>query len=181
LAGENPLEEIRYEGYGPGGVALIIEALTDNRNRTAADLRSTFNKRGGNLGETGCVSWMFAQKGVCVIEGAIDEDALLEASLVGAADSYELFEEEEEVAGAEVFTDVANLEALGKVLRDHGFQVTESEWRWIPGNKVEISDGEQTKQLLRVIETLEALDDIQSITANFELVGEAIAAAESLS
>jgi YebC/PmpR family DNA-binding regulatory protein len=181
FAGENPLEEIRYEGYGPGGVALIMEALTDNRNRTAADLRSTFNKRGGNLGETGCVSWMFAQKGVCVIEGAIDEDALLEASLVGEADSYEIFGEEEEVAGAEVFTDVANLEALGKVLRDHGFRVTASEWRWIPGNKVEVSDGEQTKLLLRVIETLEALDDIQSITANFELVGEAIEVAESWS
>jgi YebC/PmpR family DNA-binding regulatory protein len=180
FAGENPLEEIRYEGYGPGGVALIMEALTDNRNRTAADLRSTFNKRGGNLGETGCVSWMFAQKGVCTIEGKkIDEDALLEASLAGGADFYELFEDED-IAGAEVFTDITNLETLGQVLKEQGFQVTESEWRWIPGNKVEIEDVEQTKQLLRVIETLEALDDIQSVTANFELVGEAMEMAESL-
>lgn len=84
LAGEaDRLEEIRYEGYGPGGVALIMEALTDNRNRTAADLRAAFNKRGGNLGETGCVSWMFAQKGVCMIGGAVDEDSLIEAALAG--------------------------------------------------------------------------------------------------
>jgi YebC/PmpR family DNA-binding regulatory protein len=177
FAGENPLEEIRYEGYGPGGVALIMEALTDNRNRTAADLRATFNKRGGNLGETGCVSWMFAQKGVCILEGQIDEDALLEASLRGEADAYELFAEAE-IVGAEVFTDVPNLEALERVLQESGFKIAESEWRWIPGNKVEIADAELAKQLLRAIETLEALDDIQSVTANFDLVGDAILAIE---
>jgi YebC/PmpR family DNA-binding regulatory protein len=169
------LEEIRYEGYAPGGVALIMEALTDNRNRTAADLRSTFNKRGGNLGETGCVSWMFAQKGVCTIAGEVDEDALLEASLEGGADFYELFPPtEEDEGGAEVFAPVTELESLVQLLKEQGFRVTESEWRWIPGNKVEIADEELTKQILRLIETLEALDDIQSVTANFELIGDAL-------
>jgi YebC/PmpR family DNA-binding regulatory protein len=175
LGGEaNKLEEIRYEGYGSGGVALVIEALTDNRNRTAADLRAIFNKRGGNLGETGCVSWMFAQKGVCIISGAVDEDALLEASLNSGADAYELFVDEED-AGAEVFTDTATLEKLCAWFRDAGFNVTDSEWRWIPGNTVEIVDLDQGKQLLRSIESIEALDDIQNVTANFEISAELLA------
>ncbi len=162
------LEEIRYEGYGPGGVALIIEALTDNRNRTAADLRAIFNKRGGNLGETGCVSWMFAHKGVCIISGVVNEDALLEASLEGGADYYELFNDGGDL-GAEIFTDTASLEKLCDWLRNANFNVTDSEWRWIPGNTIEVMDLDQGKQLLRVIESLEALDDIQNVTANFEI------------
>lgn len=172
------LEEIRYEGYGPGGVALIMEALTDNRNRTAADLRAIFNKRGGNLGETGCVSWMFAHRGVCIISGAVDEDALLEASLEAEADSYELFAEAEG-AGAEVFTETATLEKLCAQLRNQKFNVTDSEWRWIPENTVEVVDLDQGKQLLRVIESLEALDDLQNVTANFEISAELLAALES--
>jgi YebC/PmpR family DNA-binding regulatory protein len=175
LGGEaSKLEEIRYEGYGPGGVALIIEALTDNRNRTAADLRAIFNKRGGNLGETGCVSWMFAHKGVCIISGAVDEDLLLEASLAGGADYYELFGEEEGL-GAEVFTDTTALDSLCEWLRNAKFNVTELEWRWIPGNTIEVMDLEQGKQLLRVIESLETLDDIQNVTANFEISAELLA------
>jgi YebC/PmpR family DNA-binding regulatory protein len=167
---DNKLESIRYEGYGPGGVALIMEALTDNRNRTAADLRAIFNKRGGNLGETGCVSWMFAQKGVCTISGAVDEDVLLDASLTGGADLYE------DEYGAEVFTETAELEKLCSYLRENGFNVTDSEWRWIPSNTVEVVDLEQGKQLLRSIESLEALDDIQNVTANFEMSAELLEA-----
>jgi YebC/PmpR family DNA-binding regulatory protein len=175
LGGEaDKLEEIRYEGYGPGGVALVIEALTDNRNRTAADLRAIFNKRGGNLGETGCVSWMFAHKGVCIISGAVDEDALLEASLEGGAEYYELFADEEG-AGAEVFTTTASLERLCDWLRAAKFNVTDSEFRWIPGNTVEVMGLEHGKQLLKSIESLEALDDIQNVTANFEISAELLA------
>jgi YebC/PmpR family DNA-binding regulatory protein len=176
LAGEiDKLESIRYEGYGPGGVALIMEALTDNRNRTAADLRAIFNKRGGNLGETGCVSWMFAQKGVCIISGAVDEDVLLEASVEGGADYYEIFAAEDG-AGAEVFTETAALEKLCDWLRNKEFNVTDSEWRWIPGNTVEVVDLEQGKQLLKSIDSLEALDDIQNVTANFEISAELLEA-----
>ncbi|MBD2664790.1 hypothetical protein B6N60_04056 [Richelia sinica FACHB-800] len=159
------LEEIRYEGYGPGGVAILIEALTDNRNRTAADLRAAFSKNGGNLGETGCVSWMFAQKGVCVVQGVENEEKLLEASLEGGADSYEMTE----VETGEVVTEVGNLEHLNKTLKEQGFQVTDAELRWIPDNFVEVTDTEQARSLLKLIDTLEKLDDVQNVTANFDM------------
>ncbi|MBF1989455.1 YebC/PmpR family DNA-binding transcriptional regulator [Fischerella thermalis CCMEE 5198] len=159
------LEAIRYEGYGPGGVAILIEALTDNRNRTAADLRAAFSKNGGNLGETGCVSWMFDQKGVCIVEGVEDEEKLLEASLEGGAESYEMTDEKT----AEVFTEVANLENLNQTLKEKNFQVTDAELRWIPSNNVEIDNTEQARSLLKLIDTLEGLDDVQNVTANFEM------------
>jgi YebC/PmpR family DNA-binding regulatory protein len=167
----NQLEEIRYEGYGAGGVAMIVEALTDNRNRTAAELRFAFTKRGGNLGEMGCVSWMFDLKGVCSIGGSVDEDPLLEAALAGGADIYELLDDEEQ-PGAEVFTTVANLEHLSDTLREHGFHVSDAQLRWIPQNTVLVDDPEQSKQLLKLIEVLEALDDVQTVTANFDLADE---------
>ncbi|MGY6528718.1 MAG: YebC/PmpR family DNA-binding transcriptional regulator [Cyanobacterium sp.] len=168
--GEANLEEIRYEGYGIGGVAVLIEALTDNRNRTAADVREAFSKNGGNLGETGCVSWMFDHKGVVILEGEIDEDKLLEISLEADAQSYEMIDEED-YQGAEIFTEVANLENLNQHLRDK-FSVKEAELRWIPNNFVEINDPEQTKYLLRLMDALESLDDVQNVTANFELLDE---------
>jgi YebC/PmpR family DNA-binding regulatory protein len=173
LADGNALEAIRYEGYGPGGVAIIIEALTDNRNRTAADLRAALSKQGGNLGETGCVSWMFAQKGVVTITGIVDEDELLEASLEGGASTYELtHDEEEEQDGAEVFTEVANLETLEVTLKQKGFRVTESSLRWIPNNTVEVTDPMQARSLLKLMDALEDLDDVQNVTANFEMAEE---------
>ena len=150
-----------------------MEALTDNRNRTAADLRAALSKRGGNLGETGCVSWMFTQKGVCIINGQIDEDLLLVAALDGGADIYELIDDEEQ-PGAEVFTETTNLEQLSQTLQAQGFAVMESEWRWIPGNTVEITDPDHSKQLLKLLETLEELDDIQNVTANFEMSADLI-------
>ncbi|BCL36728.1 YebC/PmpR family DNA-binding transcriptional regulator [Nostoc sp. MS1] len=159
------LEEIRYEGYGPGGVAILIEALTDNRNRTAADLRVAFSKNGGNLGETGCVSWMFDQKGVCVVQGVVDEDKLLEASLEGGAETYEMTEDET----AEVFTEIANLETLNQTLKDKGFKITDAELRWIPSNHVEVTEHDQARSLLKLIDTLEGLDDVQNVTSNFEM------------
>ncbi len=165
---ESTLEEIRYEGYGMGGVAVLIEALTDNRNRTAADVREAFSKNGGNLGETGCVSWMFDHKGVVLIEGEIEENILLEISLEADADSYEIITEED-YQGAEVFTEVSNLENLNQCLSNH-FNVKEAELRWIANNIMEISDPEQSKFLLRLMDTLESLDDVQNVTANFDLI-----------
>lgn len=163
--GASSLEAIRYEGYGPGGVAILLEALTDNRNRTAADLRVAFSKNGGNLGETGCVSWMFSQKGVCTVEGIVDEEQLLEASLEGSAEFYEMTEEQI----AEVFTEVVNLENLSQTLKEKGFKVTDAELRWIPGNNVEVTDPDQARSLLKLIDTLEGLDDVQNVTANFDM------------
>lgn len=165
------LEEIRYEGYGPGGVAILIEALTDNRNRIAADLRAAFSKNGGNLGETGCVSWMFAQKGVVNLEGKIEEEALLEASIEAEADSYEIIDDPDE-KGAQVFTKVSNLEHLNQILQGKGFPVKEVELRWIPGNFVEITDPDQARSLLKLMDALESLDDVQNVTANFEMADE---------
>lgn len=159
------LESIRYEGYGSGGVAILIEALTDNRNRTAADLRTAFSKNGGNLGETGCVSWMFDQKGVCTVQGVVDEEQLLEASLEGGADTYEMTEDKT----AEVFTEVSNLENLSQTLKEKGFTVTDAELRWIPSNTVEVTELEQARALLKLIDTLEGLDDVQNVTANFDM------------
>ncbi|MBR8832681.1 MAG: YebC/PmpR family DNA-binding transcriptional regulator [Stigonema ocellatum SAG 48.90 = DSM 106950] len=171
LTGAASLEEIRYEGYGPGGVAILIEALTDNRNRTAADLRVALSKNGGNLGETGCVSWMFDHKGVCTVVLVVDEEQLLEASLEGGAESYEITEEET----AEVFTEVANLENLSKALKEKAFKVTDAELRWIPSNTVEVTDPDQARSLLKLIDTLEGLDDVQNVTANFEMAEQLMA------
>jgi transcriptional/translational regulatory protein YebC/TACO1 len=114
---------------------------------------------------------MFDQKGVVTLTGKIDEDGLLEASMEGEADSYELFEDEEEM-GAEVFTDVTNLDILTKVLKDKNFNITEAELKWIPNNKVEVNDPDQAKFLLRLMDVLESLDDVQNVTANFEISDE---------
>jgi YebC/PmpR family DNA-binding regulatory protein len=164
--GDN-LEEIRYEGYGPGGVAILIEALTDNRNRTAADLRRAFTKNGGNLGETGCVSWMFEQKGVVTLAGTVVEDQLLEASLEGGAEDVQT-----DTEVAEVFTEVSNLETLNQTLKDKGLPVREVELRWIPGNTVEVTDPDLARSLLKLMDALEDLDDVQNVTANFEMADE---------
>ena len=165
------LEEIRYEGYGPGGVAILIEALTDNRNRTAAYLREAFTKNGGNLGETGCVSWMFSQKGVCTVKDIPNEEKLLEASLEGGAEFYEMTDDDM----AEVVSEVADLEHLNQTLQEQNFDVTDVELRWIPSNNVDVTDSEQARLLIKLIDTLEAIDDVQNVTANFDLSDDLIA------
>ncbi len=186
-AENSALEAIRYEGYGPGGVAVIVEALTDNRNRTAADLRVAFSKNGGNLGETGCVGWMFDQKGVVTVAltvahsngrgrrsssvTEISEEDLLEAFLEGGADTYELVETEEGTQ-AEAFTEVLNLENLSQTLREQNLPVTQVEIRWIPNNTVDVQDPEQARSLLKMMDALEDLDDVQNVTANFEMTDE---------
>ncbi|MEO0647163.1 MAG: YebC/PmpR family DNA-binding transcriptional regulator [Cyanobacteria bacterium J06650_10] len=178
LAGEGDFESIRYEGYGPGGVAVLIEALTDNRNRAAADLRTAFGKNGGNLGETGCVGWMFAHKGVVTLTGEIDEEALLEAALEAGAESYELVDEiEEGVSGAEVFCEVSDLESVSTALKGAGYAVQEVDMRWIPDNTVQVEDPEIATSLLKMVDALEESDDVQSVTANFEMSDEVMSAA----
>lgn len=185
LGTEGDLEAIRYEGYGPGGVAILIEALTDNRNRTAADLRAAFNKNGGNLGETGCVGWMFDHKGVVTTKGKpvlrgkreafeLDEEALLEALLESGAETYELIEVAEDGPAAEVLTAASQLENLSQTLVTLGYALVQSELRWIPNNSVDVSDPDQARSLLKLMDALEDLDDIQSITANFEMDDELI-------
>ncbi|MFQ3679896.1 MAG: YebC/PmpR family DNA-binding transcriptional regulator [Pseudanabaenaceae cyanobacterium] len=173
LGGGEAWEEIRYEGYGPGGAALIIEALTDNRVRTAADVRAAFNKYGGNLGETGCVSWLFALKGVLVLQGAHEEEKLLEDILAAGAESYEWLDDPE-TPGAEVFGEVTALEALSSFLQARGYKIADTEWRWIPSTRVVVNDVAVAKPLLRLIEALEALDDVQNVTGNFDIADEIV-------
>ncbi|MCG9890547.1 MAG: YebC/PmpR family DNA-binding transcriptional regulator [Thermosynechococcaceae cyanobacterium MS004] len=164
-------EAIRYEGYGPGGVAVLIEAFTDNRNRTAADLRAAFSKQDGNLGETGCVGWMFAQKGVITLAYTGDEDALLEALLETSAESYELLdpEEEEDDRAVEVYCESDRLEQVSQGLEQLGYTIQDNELRWIPKNLTEVTDTDQARRLLKLIDTLEDLDDVQSVNANFDI------------
>ena len=167
-SGASALEEVRYEGYGPGGVAILVECLTDNRNRTAADLRVAFTKNGGNLGETGCVSWMFEQKGTICLAAPKDEDELLEASLEGGAETYELTDGERGQE-AEVFADVADLDRLSRVLRHHNYHILQEEIRWIPTTTVEICDPDLARSLLKLLDALDDLDDVQNVTSNLEI------------
>ncbi|MBE9110974.1 YebC/PmpR family DNA-binding transcriptional regulator [Nodosilinea sp. LEGE 07298] len=173
LGADDSYEAIRYEGYGPGGIAVLIEALTDNRNRTAADLRAAFSKSNGNLGETGCVGWMFEQKGVVTIAEPGDEEALLEAAMEGGAETYDLTtllnNRDEEMPGAEVFCAPGDLEQLDTALKAHGYTVQQVDLRWIPSNTVMVDDSDQARLLIKLMEALEDLDDVQSVTANFDL------------
>lgn len=170
LAGEGDFESIRYEGYGPGGVAVLIEALTDNRNRAAAELRTAFGKNGGNLGETGCVGWMFAHTGVVTLIGEIDEDTLLEDALEAGADAYELVDElSDDTPGAEVYCGVSHLELVSNALKAKDYSVQSVDLRWIPDNTVQVEDVELASALLKMMDALEDSDDVQSVTANFEM------------
>lgn len=153
---------------------MLIEALTDNRNRAAADLRSAFNKNGGNLGETGCVGWMFDHKGVITLVGTIDEEALLEDALTAGAQAYELVAEiDEETPGAEVFCDVPSLEDVSNSLKAKGYEVREVDMRWIPANTVTVEEPDLAMALMKMMDALEDSDDVQSVTANFDLTAAA--------
>jgi YebC/PmpR family DNA-binding regulatory protein len=169
-------ESIRYEGYGPGGVAVLIEAFTDNRHRTAAEVRFAFTKQNGNLGELGCVGWMFDQKGVLTLAPIDDEEQLLDALLEAEADTYEMVEADEEML-VEVFCGGDRLEQVAQSLKTQGYTAREAELRWIPNNLVEVTDPDQARKLLKLMDTLEDLDDIQSVTANFDMDMDLLSAA----
>ena len=157
-------DEIRYEGYGPGGVAVIVEALTDNRNRTASEVRSYFTKSGGNLAETGSVSFMFDRVGV--IEFAADKasaDDMLEAAIDAGADDVVSSE-----TGHEVTTTVEGLVEVTKALEAKFGEPRKSALTWRPQNAVAVDD-ETGEKLLRLIDTLDENDDVQNVYANFEL------------
>ena len=158
-------EEITYEGYGPNGVALIVEASTDNRNRTAADVRHVFDKAGGNLGTTGCVSYMFNKKGVIVIEKASTEmsedDVMMLALDAGAED----FIAEDEVY--EITTDPADFAQVSEKLEEAGLEFLEAEVQMVPTTTVQL-DEKGIEKMERLIERLEELDDVANIYHNWE-------------
>ncbi len=158
-------EEIVYEGYGPNGVAVIVEASTDNKNRTAADVRHVFDKAGGNLGTTGCVSYMFNKKGVIIIEketSKMDEEELMMFALDAGAEDFETSEEIYEIT-----TEPENFTAVCEKLEEEGFEFLEADIQMIPSTTVSL-DEKGTEKMERLIEKLEELDDVANIYHNWE-------------
>lgn len=157
-------EEIFYEGYGPGGVALYVSALTDNRNRTLPEIRHLFTKYGGNLGETNCVGWMFEKKGYLVIEkNAAGEEVLLEVVLEAGGDDVR-----DDGANWEVLTPPDRLEEVKEALNAKGIPSTTSELSMVPKTSVKV-EGKKARQLLTMMEALEDHDDVQNVWANFDI------------
>lgn len=159
-------EEIMYEGYGPEGIAVLVEALTDNRNRTAADVRHIFSKRGGNMGEAGCVSWMFERKGILFLsrdEEKRDEEELMMLALESGADDFEATEK-----GYEITVAPESFEEVKQSIEEAGVHISSAEVTFIPSNKVSIH-GETIKQVLDLMDALEDHDDVQNVYANFEV------------
>ena len=170
-AGAARYEEITYEGYAPGGIALFVEALTDNRNRTAQDVRHAFTRNGGNLGETGSTAWMFTRKGVIVVEKAAapDEERLLEQALEAGAEDMRDAE-----SSWEIVTDPTALGAVRDALRSAGFELFSAELTMLPQSTIPV-DGGEAKKVLQMIEALEDLEDVQNVYANFDIPEEVMA------
>ena len=160
-------QEVLYEGYGPGGTALLIETLTDNKNRTVGDVRHTLTKYGGNLGSSGCVAYLFEKKGLFVFErDALDEDALMEAALDAGADDVR-----EESDSLEVVTEPADFERIRDQLHELGFRPASAEVTMSPSSTVSLK-GDQARTMLNLAEALEDLDDVQNIYSNFDVSDE---------
>jgi len=158
-------EEIVYEGYGPEGVAIMVEAATDNKNRTAGEVRHLFDKSGGNLGSTGCVSFMFERKGVLVIgrDTSADEDTLMMQAIDAGAEDF--ISEDDYF---EVTTDPDSFSQIRESLEKEGYQFLEAELEWVPTTYTKISDPESIKKLERLIDALEENDDIQYVWHSWE-------------
>lgn len=165
-------EEITYEGYGPGGVAILIEALTDNKNRTVSEIRHILSKHGGNLGETGCVSWMFEKKGYILVEKTkIDEDTLMSIVLDAGAEDMKNDPKEDNY---EIITSPENLKAVKEAIERNNIPISLSEITMLPKSYV-LLDGRSADQMMRLSELLEDHDDVQNVYANFDIPEEAMA------
>ncbi|MEK3724213.1 MULTISPECIES: YebC/PmpR family DNA-binding transcriptional regulator [unclassified Paenibacillus] len=159
-------EVIMYEGYGPGGVAIMVKCLTDNRNRTAADVRAVFNKRGGNMGESGCVSYMFDEKGLLTIdreEHPLDEDELLMQALEAGAEDVRTEEE-----SFEIITHPHEFEKVKTELEKQGLAFTEASVSWTPQNTIKV-EGENAEKLIKMMDSFDDLDDVQDVYSNYEI------------
>ena len=162
-ASEN-YEELIYEGYAAGGVAVVVEAMTDNRNRTAGDIRSFFTKYNGSLGATGCVGWMFDQRGVITFDENVDFDKLFEA-----ATSLDALDVTEEDGQYKVITSTENFQSVVEGLEAKGLKTESAELTRIPKNTIEVSDEKTAGQILKLLEKLEEHDDVQNVYANFDI------------
>ncbi|OGQ97153.1 MAG: transcriptional regulator [Deltaproteobacteria bacterium RIFOXYD12_FULL_57_12] len=161
-------EEITYEGYGPGGVAVLVDCMTDNKNRTVADVRHYFSKSGGNLGESGCVSWMFEKKGNLLVDKTtITEEQLMDLALEAGAEDVR--EEENEF---QVLTAPEDFETVREALQKQGVAFLEAGIAMIPKNTIEVGEEKTAKQLMKLLENLEDYDDVQNVYANFDIPDE---------
>ncbi len=160
-------EEITYEGYGPGGVAVLVEALTDNKNRTVAEIRHIFDKYNGNLGESGCVSWIFEKKGVISIPSTgLTEDQVMELALESGAQDVSTADDMFEIT-----TDPAEFETVRKAVEDQGWKIEEASITRIPQNSVKL-DGKKAEQMLKMMDVLDDHEDLQNVYANFDISDE---------
>ena len=162
-------EEVNYEGYGPGGVAIMASALTDNRNRTVAELRRVFEKHGGNMGAAGCVAWMFSKRGLIAVEhGKAEEERLMEIALEAGADDVkdagEIFE---------IDTTPENFEAVKTALQTAGLATASAEVTMVPQNTVSVT-GKDAEQIMKLLEELDDHDDVQSVASNVDIPQEEI-------
>jgi YebC/PmpR family DNA-binding regulatory protein len=159
-------EEVIYEGYGPGGVAVMVEATTDNRNRTTAELRHVFQRNGGNLGESGCVSWIFSRKGYILLSPEEKEEKVYDIALEAEAEDVKTTEE-----GYEVITTVENFENAKETFTKAGVKIINAEVTYLPNNTVRL-ESDEARQLLRLLDQLEDLEDVQKVYANFDIPDE---------
>ncbi len=158
-------EEFVYEGYGPGGTAILVEIVTDNKNRTVPEIRQVFSKNGGNMGEAGCVAWMFQKRGYITVDKTkADEDTLMTLALDAGAEDMKTDDSEQ----YEIFTAPSDTEAVKKVLEDKKVPVTLAEVAQIPQNYIKL-EGKDAEQMIKLMEALEDHDDVQKVHANFDI------------
>ena len=164
-------EETSYEGYGPGGAAVLVDCLTDNKNRAVAEVKHLFERHGGSLGEPGCVAWIFEKKGLIVLEkGGTDEEEILELALEAGAEDVK-----EEESQFEVITDPSDFEAVQKAIADAGLPYTLAEITMIPKNTVKV-EGKKAQQMLNLMQGLEDNDDVSHVYSNFDISDEVLEA-----
>ena len=163
-------ESITYEGYGPGGVAMLVDVLTDNRNRTAADVRSAFTKFGGSMAEPGAVSWQFSRRGLILVPIAIEEDTVMTAALEAGADDIE-----PDGDSLRILTDPSVVYDVKDALEAAGIEVQSAESTMVSSNTIEVTVLEDARQILRIMDMLEDNDDVQDVYSNFDIAEEIMA------
>ena len=166
-------EAISYEGYGPGGVAVIVETLTDNRNRTSAEIKHLFGKNGGAIAEPGAVSWQFDRKGLLEVAGPLDEDQLLEWIMEAGAENYE-----SNGVNYTVTTQPHDVGSVRDALEGHGLKVTSADLTLVPQNTIPVEDEGEVKKVLRLMDAIDDHDDVQNVFANFDISDEMLAGFE---
>jgi YebC/PmpR family DNA-binding regulatory protein len=160
-------EEVSYEGYGPGGAAVFVESLTDNKNRAVADIRHIFSKAGGSLGENGCVAWMFDQKGYIAVEKSdADEDRVMETAIEAGADDVR-----DDESLIEIITDPGDFEAVHAAIKDQSIECVAAEVTMLPQTTVDLS-GKEAEQMVRLMDGLEDCDDVQKVYTNADIPDE---------